>query len=58
MALIAGVDEAVEEVKEVAGWVSSQNGGHGAVRDAIEHLMKDAGTWTPATSSCDAESVQ
>ena len=52
------VADAVEEVKEVADWVSSQNGGHGAVRDAIEHLMKDAGTWTPATSSCDAESVQ
>ena len=52
------VADAVEEVKEVADWVSSHNGGRGAVRDAIEHLMKSTGTWTTATSSCDAETLQ
>ena len=52
------VADAVEEVKEIADWVSSKNGGRGAVRDAIEHLMKNAGTWAPTTSSCDAETLQ
>lgn len=52
------VADAAEEVKEVADWVSEQNGGQGAVRQAIEHLMKNAGTWETATSSCDAESLQ
>ena len=52
------VADAVEEVREVADWVSSHNGGRGAVRDAIEHLMKNAGTWATATSSCNAETLQ
>lgn len=29
---------AVDDVKEVAHWVGSQSGGHGAVREACEHI--------------------
>ena len=52
------VADAVEEVREVADWISSHNGGRGAVREAIEHLMKSTGSWATATSSCDAETLQ
>ncbi len=52
------VGDATDEVKEVADWVSPRNGGRGAVRDAIEHLMKQAGTWARATTDCGAETSQ
>ncbi|MBL4837983.1 MAG: HAD hydrolase family protein [Kordiimonadaceae bacterium] len=35
---------AVAEVKAAADWVSERAGGHGAVRDACEHLAEKMGT--------------
>ena len=52
------VANAAEEVKEVAHWISPRNGGHGAVRDSIEHIMKSADTWTAAKSECSSETSQ
>jgi len=39
------VPDAVEEVRAVARYVTRRPGGHGAVRDAIEHLLKASGRW-------------
>lgn len=52
------VSDAAEEVKEVADWVSNRKGGHGAVRESIEHIMKNAGTWVPAISGYSTEVSQ
>lgn len=37
--------DAVEEVKEIATYVSSVKGGDGAVRDLIEQVLKAQGKW-------------
>jgi 3-deoxy-D-manno-octulosonate 8-phosphate phosphatase (KDO 8-P phosphatase) len=37
--------DACKEVKTLADYVSPINGGHGAVRDCIEHLLTEAGVW-------------
>jgi YrbI family 3-deoxy-D-manno-octulosonate 8-phosphate phosphatase len=39
------VADAVPEVQEVAAWRSRARGGHGAVREAIEHLLRASGAW-------------
>jgi 3-deoxy-D-manno-octulosonate 8-phosphate phosphatase (KDO 8-P phosphatase) len=39
------VANAVAEVKRVACFVTQQAGGDGAVREAIEHLMRENGGW-------------
>jgi 3-deoxy-D-manno-octulosonate 8-phosphate phosphatase (KDO 8-P phosphatase) len=39
------VADAVEEVKYVAKYVTQLPGGHGAARDAIEHILKAQGKW-------------
>lgn len=39
------VADAVAEVKETAAWVTSAAGGRGAVREAIEHILKTQGRW-------------
>lgn len=36
---------AAHEVLEAATFVSRREGGHGAVRDAIEHMLKAQGSW-------------
>ena len=36
---------AVQEVKEMADFVASKNGGEGAVREAVETIMKARGEW-------------
>ncbi len=38
--------DAAVEVKKIASYISTVNGGHGAVRDCIEKLLRDAGTWS------------
>jgi 3-deoxy-D-manno-octulosonate 8-phosphate phosphatase (KDO 8-P phosphatase) len=38
--------DAVDEVKSICSYVSQRPGGHGAVRDVIEQVMKAQGTWT------------
>ncbi len=37
--------DAVPEARETAAFVARRNGGHGAVRDAIEHLLRFEGLW-------------
>jgi 3-deoxy-D-manno-octulosonate 8-phosphate phosphatase (KDO 8-P phosphatase) len=39
------VADAATEVKAAACWISSATGGHGAVREAVEHLLRAAGAW-------------
>jgi 3-deoxy-D-manno-octulosonate 8-phosphate phosphatase (KDO 8-P phosphatase) len=39
------VANAVKEVKSAARFVTERAGGHGAVREAIEHLLRAAGNW-------------
>lgn len=33
------------EVKSIANYISCINGGHGAVRDIIEHILRESGHW-------------
>ena len=37
--------DAVEEVLARADWIGACRGGHGAVREAIEHLLRARGVW-------------
>jgi 3-deoxy-D-manno-octulosonate 8-phosphate phosphatase (KDO 8-P phosphatase) len=37
--------EAVEEVRQAAGLVTRRRAGRGAVREAIEHMLKGTGLW-------------
>lgn len=39
------VADAVEEVKSAARLVTTRPGGRGAVREAIEHLLRESGRW-------------
>lgn len=45
--------DAVEEVRAVAAYVTGAPGGHGAVREAIEHLMRASGAWDSVVASFD-----
>lgn len=40
--------DSCDEVKHVANYVSNVAGGHGAVRDVIEHLLREQGLWEKA----------
>jgi len=42
------VGDACPEVREIAEFVTVRPGGHGAVREAIEHLLKSRGQWGEA----------
>ncbi|MSR33408.1 MAG: hypothetical protein EXS12_01175 [Phycisphaerales bacterium] len=42
------VADAADEIKAVAKWRSTKNGGHGAVREAVEFLLKTSGEWDRA----------
>ncbi len=44
--------DACEEVKLIADYVSSINGGHGAVRDVIEHYLNEQGLWNQMIEKC------
>ena len=43
--------DACVEVKNIANYISTLNGGYGAVRDVIEHLLRESGEWKDAISS-------
>ena len=45
--------DAVDEVRAAAAYVTAARGGHGAVREAIEHLMRASGAWTEVVASFD-----
>ncbi len=42
------VADASAETRELAMYVTSRDGGHGAVREAIEHLLNKKGKWADA----------
>ncbi|HEV8123348.1 MAG TPA: HAD hydrolase family protein [Gemmatimonadales bacterium] len=44
------VANAVEEVKDLAAYVTRAAGGYGAVREVIEALLKARGSWTESVS--------
>jgi len=48
--LPVAVADAAEEVKAVAALVTERPGGHGAVREAVEHILKSEGLWTEAVA--------
>jgi 3-deoxy-D-manno-octulosonate 8-phosphate phosphatase (KDO 8-P phosphatase) len=47
VALALAPADAVPEVRQAAGWVSRSSGGHGAVRDAVEMLLRSRRAWPP-----------
>lgn len=46
---------AVAEVRAIARYVTARNGGQGAVREAIEHLLKSQDCWATALSAIGAD---
>lgn len=42
--------DACPEVKEMADYIAARKGGHGAVRDVIEHMLRERGEWEKAVS--------
>jgi 3-deoxy-D-manno-octulosonate 8-phosphate phosphatase (KDO 8-P phosphatase) len=42
--------DAAAEVRAAVQWVSSARGGHGAVRECIEHVLRAQGQWGAATA--------
>ncbi len=42
------VADAASEVRSAAAFVTTRPGGHGAVREAVEHLLKAKGRWDEA----------
>ncbi|MEO0965730.1 MAG: HAD hydrolase family protein [Planctomycetota bacterium] len=45
------VANAAEEVKARAAYVTQRHGGHGAIREAIEHVMRAQGTWAATVAT-------
>ena len=45
MGLSACPKDSVQEVLEISNFVSSKNGGDGAVRELLEYIMKSNGMW-------------
>ena len=41
----AAVADAVDEVCQAADYVTSKPGGHGAVRELVEYVLKNSGRW-------------
>jgi 3-deoxy-D-manno-octulosonate 8-phosphate phosphatase (KDO 8-P phosphatase) len=41
----AAVANAVDEVKQSVDYVTTRRGGHGAVREVIEYILKSTGKW-------------
>lgn len=46
----ATVQDAVQEVKDVAHYVAERDGGRGAVREIIEYILKNKGLWATVMS--------
>lgn len=42
------VENAVFEIKQAADYVTKHSGGHGAVREAVELILRAQGKWGPA----------
>jgi 3-deoxy-D-manno-octulosonate 8-phosphate phosphatase (KDO 8-P phosphatase) len=41
------VPNAVDEVKDMADYITARRGGSGAVREVIEYILKNSGRWQP-----------
>ncbi len=52
------VNDAAEEVRNNSNWITPRNGGHGAVRDAVEHILKETGSWQDAIASLNTTTAQ
>ena len=52
--LPVAVADAAEEVKAAAALVTKRPGGHGAVREAVEHILRGEGVWQDAIARLDA----
>ncbi len=52
--LAVAVADAVEEVRAAAAFVTRRAGGHGAVREAVEHILKNEGVWEKAVARLSA----
>ena len=37
--------DSCSEIKHIADYISPIEGGHGAVRDIIEHILRESGEW-------------
>ncbi len=46
---VACPKDACVEIKQIANYISNLNGGHGAVRDCIEYVLRMSGEWESAT---------
>ncbi len=53
---IACPKDACDEVKNIADYVSAFNGGQGAVRDVLAHVLKVRGQWEKAVAQVFGES--
>ena len=53
--LAIAVADASPEVLELAHLVTAHTGGNGAVREAVERILKDAGRWAEAVRTFDPE---
>jgi 3-deoxy-D-manno-octulosonate 8-phosphate phosphatase (KDO 8-P phosphatase) len=42
--------DAAPEVRSAVQWVSASRGGHGAVRECIEHVLRAQGRWRTAVA--------
>ncbi len=49
------VGDAAPEVQDVADFTTTKLGGRGAVREAIEYLMRASGTWDATVEKSKAE---
>lgn len=49
------VADAVEKVQQIARYVTRTPGGHGAVREAVEHLLQCEDRWTDALRAIGAD---
>lgn len=47
-AFSAAPADAAPEVREAVHWISHAGGGHGAVRELIEHVLRERGEWRAA----------
>lgn len=56
--LAMGVNDAVDEVKEICDYITKKNGGEGAVAEAIRLILKAQGKWDKAVAEVLAESYR
>jgi len=48
--LAVAVPYAIEEIKQVAHWITQREGGRGAVREVVDRLLRVQGRWESVTA--------